>query len=408
MNLIIANLSRFNKNIKEECQAISNSLEIIDNLIDFDGEIVSTFNPEPLIKWMVKELTEAIEFNPVKLSITELLSIILINSEESKPLLAELGCIDALLQQVAHYKRVAPVTGDEHEFLEQSIDCLCTGILNCEQNHKCFLDEEGIDLIVLVLREKHEAVKKSNLKLSTLKLLNHVLTTDENQNAIVTKCCEHFVEALGLRVIFPIFDNPKLLLNSKIKRREYQQVLTEVEEHSSAILLALLKHSQKSDCVQRILIKLVEGDFKRFRRAFSLHEKYFRIMLKNEQEKSDNESNDDEAEENSKAERRRVDTVKSGALFTLRTIDYLIILACYLSQHFEIYDPIGGETFCNFIGNLLSSRPELRHQIVIETQRHIDEVSDSSEERNSLELLIKHFEQLNKVNSKAAAHKQQD
>lgn len=371
IDILVANLHRLNFKVKEEAQAINNTLDVIDNLIDFDPR-VANIGSESLIKWIIAKLKESLEFNSIKLSVAELLSMLLMNSEENKQHLGEAKGIDVLLQQVAYYRRVHPATGEEHEFLEQIINCLCTAILDCDSNREHFLADEGTDLVELILREKREAVRKSNIKLSTLKLFNHVLTSDENRNSTVTKCCERFVEVLGLGVLFPLFNNPKLVLNEKVKRKDYHQFLDEAEEHTSAILLAMLKHSQNSEHIQRILVKLAESRFEKFNRALSLHDKYFKIV-----------QNQDQPE-------------RSSSYFTLRTVDYIILLVCYLSQHFETYDPTSGETFDSYIKKVLAARPQFRHQLVMETRRHIDEVSDSAEERESLNLLLEHFEKLNK------------
>lgn len=382
IDLIVSNLERLDKNNRDEAQAINTSLGIIDNILDLNAKSI-TNGTQKLIGWMMKTLKDNPEFNSIKLSIAELLSILLMGSVENKLHLNEAGGIDILLQQVAYYRRVAPLTGDEHEFLEQIVNCLCTAVLDCDINRESFFAEEGVDLVELILREKREAVKKSNIKLSILKLFNHVLTTDKNQDKIVTKCCERFVEILGLRLIFPFFNNPKLLFNVKIKRREYHQFIDEVEEHTSAILLALLKNSQNTEHIQRILIKFAEAKFEKFQRLTQLHDKYFKAI---QISRSDNDANDQQDYSTA---------ISSSGLFTLRTIDYAILLVCYLANRFETYDPTSGETFTNHFKKLLHERPQLRHQMRIEINRHIEDVSETShEERDSLKFVLLNFDEL--------------
>lgn len=378
IDIIVANLNRFDVSVKEESLAINNSLAVVDNLIDFDSSFASC-GSKPLIHWMMKKLRSMQQFHPIKLSISELLSVLLMSAPENKIYLNEENGIDTLLQQVAFYRRVSPVTGDEHEYLEQIINCLCTAVLDCPENRNSFLKEEGVDLVELILREKRAAVKQSNIKLAVLKLFNHVLTTDQNKDIDVGKCCERFIQVLGLRVLFPIFKNPKLVLNEKIKKREYYQFLDEVEEHTAAILLALLKYCQDIELIQRVLIKFAEANFEKFERVLEVHQKYFKAVS--------NQPTDDTAGSESETNR-----MKSSSHFTLRTIDYIILLLCYLGNHFETYDPTSGETFTSRMTKTLTQRPELRHQVSLEVKRHIDEVSDSLEEQNSLELLLEHFE----------------
>lgn len=377
IDVIVLNLQRLDENNKDESQAINNSLAIMDNLIDFDAEF-ATNGSEPLIQWMIGQLKKCSKFNSIKLSISELLSVLLMNSVENRRFLGNSNGVDVLLQQVAYYMRVAPATGDEHEFLEQTINCLCTAILDCEENRYSFYKEEGVELVQLILREKRPAVKKSNIKISILKLFNHALTTDQNHNVVVTDCCEKFVKVLGLKVLFPIFNNPKIILSEKVKRREYHHVIDEIEEHTTAIVLALLKHCQNTEYIQRILIKFAEANFEKFDRLIDLHDKYLRIVS----------SQQDDTKESSDG--------RSSALFALRTIDYILLLIFYLVNKFEIYDPTSGETFVNCIKKLLDRRPELSGQILGEVEKHLEDVVDSKEEQNSLHLLVEYFVELDR------------
>lgn len=376
IDLIVPNLNRFDISIKEDSQAVVTSLSVIDNLIDFDSSF-ATCGSQQLIRWMIEKLKVQPEFNSIKLSIAELLSILLISARENKLHLNEENGIEALLQQISHYRRVAPVTGDEHEYLEQVVNCLCTAVLDCPENRNSFLKEEGVDLVELILREKKSAAKESNIKLAILKLFNHVLATDENKDPDVCKCCERFIQVLGLKVLFPIFKNPKLILTKKVKRREYYQFLDEVEEHTSAILLALLKYTQNPELIQRVLIKFAESSFEKLDRLLDLHQKYFKAVSNNPDDETDGVNQE---------------RAKSSSFFTLRTVDYIILLLCYLGSHFETYDPFSGETFSSRMGKTLAKRVELKHQIILEVKRHIDEVSDTLEEQNSLEMLLQHFE----------------
>lgn len=374
VEMIVTNLNRLNAEAKDESSAINNSLAVIDNLIDYDAQFADA-KSKPLMDWMIRQMQDNLEFNAIKLAVSELMSVLLMTNSEYKLLFGELNGFDVLLQQVAYYRRVEPMTSEEHEFLEQIINCLCIAVMYCDQNRELFYKEEGVDLVELILREKREAVKRSNIKISMLKLLNHVLTSDKNHDDIVTKCCEKFVQVLGLRVLCPIFMQPKLILNPKIKRREYHVVINEIEEHTATIFLSLLKHSQDPEIIQRILIKFSESNFEKLQRLVDLHAKYFKIVAT--QDSLDGE-----------------DQAQSSSLFTLRTVDYLLLLIIYFSDHYEIYDFKSGETFTNRMQELLARKPEIKHQVLLEARKHMDEVSESQEEHESLKLVVEHLEQL--------------
>ena len=166
IGLLVTNLNRLDETNDEESLAINRSLNMIDNMIDHEPTIAEDKSINALLKWMVSQLSSKKDFNSIKNSIIELLSTLLIRSTEIGTKLVELGGMDALLQQVALYRRRAPETGDEHEYLEQMFDCLRMTVLESDENRNLFFEEEGVDLIIVILREKREAIKQSNKQTS--------------------------------------------------------------------------------------------------------------------------------------------------------------------------------------------------------------------------------------------------
>lgn len=384
---LISNFERLDEVIKEDAQIINNSFAIVENLVDYDldfGE--KSFLDGMFGDWMLNHIKEsAPEFNSIKLAIGEMLSICVRHSAHVKSEFGEMGGFKVVCQQVAYYKDHAPKTGEEHEYLEQLISCLCQALLDCEENQEIFYKEDGVDLIVSILREKKNCIKKSSIKFGMLKVLNTLLTTCNNKDPTVSACCERFIKVLGLKVIFPIFNNPKVVLNERIKKKEYRQFIDEVEEHTSGILLALMKYCQNSEYSQRILVKLSESDFEKLNRLIELHDKYFKLVTTTRDEFEAN---------NLEGDWYDGDDSKYRMLFILRAVDYMILLTSYLGQEFETYDVSSGTTLTNRFRMLVATRPDLKHQILIEAGRHADEMEASKEEQNSLAFLLEHFKKI--------------
>lgn len=388
-SLLVLNFGRLDYTIKEDAQIILASISIIENFIDYDVDFANKSYREGFGEWMLAHIKHsAPTFNSIKLAIGEMLSISVRHSGKVTYEFGVDGGFEILFQQIKYYRDHAPASGDEHEYLEQIISCLCEAITDCEENQVLFYREEGVDLIASILREKKMCVKKSNIKFGMLKLLNNLLTTHNNEDPTVSACCERFIEVLGLKAIFPIFNHPCIVVTQRIKRKEFCNFIDEVEEHSSGVLLALMKYCLNSEYLQRLIVKFSESDFEKLNRLIALHDKYFRLVTTNRDEF---EANNPEP----MTDWYDGDENKHRMLFVLRAVDYMILLCCYLGNKFETYDPSTGETFTNRICKILTKRPELRHQILIEAGKHSDEVKDSKEEQNSLAFLLEYFKEMN-------------
>lgn len=93
-------------------------------------------------------------FDSNKLYASELLSTLLQDNEKNLTALGEIDGIDALLQQLAFYKRHDPSSAEEHELMENLFNCLCSSLM-LTPNRDRFLKSEGLQLMNLMLREKN-------------------------------------------------------------------------------------------------------------------------------------------------------------------------------------------------------------------------------------------------------------
>lgn len=378
---LVSNLDRLKEETKEESQGINNSLSIIENLIDYNPSLAKS-SGDQLMKWLLKKMRARIPYDANKHYASEILSILLLNEKANRILLGNLNGVDTLLQQLSHYKRHAPVTADEHEYLENIFECLCTCIYECENNRQLFLKDEGVELINLILKEKKKVALSSSIKTSALKFFNHVLTSNgQSHNETIIKCCERFIEILGLRVLFPIFLNPKVIITPLVKKKELQSRIDEIEEHVVSILLALLKNCRNQEFLQRTIFKFIDSDFEKTDRLFELHVKYTekRALLENELSSG-------------KIDEEDRDIRKSDSSFALRIIDYMIILISYLADVYQIKDPISDNTIKKRLFRLMAMRSGYNHHesIISEMTEYMNEI-ENEEEKNSIELLLKSF-----------------
>ena len=246
------------KQIKDEIEAVHNSLAIFENLFEIRPELVNeSIVQERLLKWLLKRLRlKSNTLNDInKLYTSEILSIILQSSQQNRLMLGQQNGIDILLQQIAYYKRHNPTTADEMELMQNLFDSLCCCLLE-KSNGDLFLKGEGLQLMNLLLREKKLSRNGS------LKVLDYALS---GSNGVDN--CNKFVEILGLRTLFPLF------MKTPGKGRKKMMSLDEYEEHVVSCISSLLRNCNESQ-KERVILKFVENDYEKVDRLMEFHFKY--------------------------------------------------------------------------------------------------------------------------------------
>ncbi|KAK3086197.1 hypothetical protein FSP39_015083, partial [Pinctada imbricata] len=305
--VLVQNLDRLDENVKEESDGVHNTLNIVENLLEFRPDISTETAQQGLMQWLLKRVKAKMPFDGNKLYSSEILAILLQNSDENRLLLGDLDGIDVLLQQLAAYKRHDPNNKEEIEMMENLFDCLCSCLMRNENRSK-FLKGEGLQLMNLMLREKKMS------RNSAIKVLNHSMTGPEGGDN-----CQKFVDILGLRTIFPLF----MKIPSKSKAGPTSN---ELEEHVSSIIASLLRNCQSTQR-QRLLSKFTENDHEKVERLLELHFKYLDKVRRADDQiereklryKQRGESVDDDLEDEFYI--RRLD----AGLFTLQLVDYIML-----------------------------------------------------------------------------------
>lgn len=296
---MVQNLERLDEKVKEDFDGVHNVLAIVENMCEVRNQEVCVAGGEQgLLVWLLKRVRiRAYDNN--KLYAAEILTILLQGNAPNQKLLGEKGGIDILLQSLAYYKRRDPNSADEVEMVENLFDSLCSALM-FTPNRDRFLRGEGLQLMILMLKEKKMSRK------SSLKVLNHAMTNREG-----AENCVKFIEVYGLRCLFPAFmKTPKKILKAGGSEVEH-------EEHTCSIMVSLFKNTE-GPLRERLVAKFVENDHEKLERLVELHFKYQRKVR--EADKSADMEEDDETE----LYIRRLDS----GLYILQMVDYIIAELC--------------------------------------------------------------------------------
>ncbi|KAH8417324.1 hypothetical protein KR222_008876, partial [Zaprionus bogoriensis] len=302
--LLVQNLERLNEQVKEESDGVHNTLAIVENLTEIDGEFVREAATQGLLAWILKRLKGKTPFDPNKLYCSEILSILIQTENENRLLLGSLDGVDVLLQQLAIYKRHDPASNEEQEYMSNLFNCMCSALM-ARENRDRFLNGEGLQLMNLMLREKKMSRNGS------LKVLDHAMAGPDGREN-----CNKFVEILGLRTIFPLF--------MKTPKRNKQRLLSvdEHEEHVCSVIASMLRNC-KGTQRQRMLTKFTENDHEKVDRLLELHLKYLSKVEAIDRE-IDQQPKDASIDEDEEAENNYIKRL-TGGLFTLQRIDYILL-----------------------------------------------------------------------------------
>lgn len=207
--LLVNNLGRLNEEEEQERSGVYHSLSLIENLLSLQPSLREALAKKTtFISWLLKRLQPPIKKEKDKREddalaqnrqyAAELLSILLQGGEESRTVRIAFGKnagMEICLKVLSVYRKRDPAGAEETEYMENVFDCICSAVAEPE-NKALFLQEEGVELMVIMMKEKLLARNRA------IKALDHALTGDAG-----TAACEHFVEALGLKSLFTAFMN---------------------------------------------------------------------------------------------------------------------------------------------------------------------------------------------------------
>lgn len=305
--LLVQVLEKLDEKVREEAEGVYNALAIVENMCEFKSEqVCEAAGSQGLLPWLLKRLRVR-QFDPNKLYASEILSILIQENASNQELVGSLDGIDTLLQCLAYYKRRDPSSPEELEMMENLFDALCSTLM-CVPNRSRFLKGEGLQLMILMMKEK-----KLLSKSSSLKVLDHAMS-----NAPGTDNCMKFIEVYGLRTLFPQFmKTPKTKKHGGLSEREH-------EEHVCGIIASLFKNVQ-GPLRDRLINKFLESDHEKVDRLIEIHFKYLQqVREADDAFRRDNPTfEDDDIIDDTEDEKylRRLD----AGLYTLQLVDYIMM-----------------------------------------------------------------------------------
>ncbi|KAF9057607.1 DUF1716-domain-containing protein [Panaeolus papilionaceus] len=302
LELFVDNLPRFNESDESDRQGVFRTLGIFENVVAFDPSLVTNLvSKTKILDWLLKRI-QAKQHEENRGYAAELLSIFLQTSPENRIHFGAVEGVEIVLQVLSQFRRRDPVDADETEFMDNLFDSLCSA-LHESKIKKSFLDTEGTDLMVLMMKEKKMA------QIRAIKVLDHALSGPSGEDI-----SNAFVEASGLKTLFPTF-----LGKTSKKHKSGSEGIT--PQDVSHIL------SPESSSRVRLLAKFVENDYEKVDKVLDIRDSASKRLALTDaeiaggkQEALDVEEEEGMPDLEEMTYLRRLD----GGLFTLQTVDYIL------------------------------------------------------------------------------------
>ncbi|KAJ8296204.1 Beta-catenin-like protein 1 [Rhodotorula toruloides] len=283
VDLVVAQLQRVNEEDEGERNGLFHTLGLIENLISLSPALASPFlSPKsPFLSFLVNRLSQTskpVEYDQNRFYAAEMFALVLSlpaevvqGVNEARQRVGSEGWVEILLKVLSTYRKRDPVGSEEEEYMENVFDALCSCLSSPTLSPSnpsdppvhavkaAFLADEGIELLVLMLKAKNMSRNRA------IKTLDHALQGREG-----APLCERFVEALGLKTLFAAFMGRS---DDKKKKKAALATTHEDIEHILAILSSLFT-SLPSDSPprMRLLAKFVENDYEKIDRLLEIRE----------------------------------------------------------------------------------------------------------------------------------------
>ncbi|CEG68080.1 hypothetical protein RMATCC62417_07673 [Rhizopus microsporus] len=271
LQLLVQNLNRLDEKEEADRQGVFKVLGIFESIVSLDPKYAENIALKTeALTWLLNRIQNK-SFDANIAYASEILSILLQDSRDIRLKVGELDGVDILLRALSAYRKKDASSEDESEMVENFFNSLCS-LLNEPENKDRFLDSEGIELMVIMLKEKTLS------RVRAVKVLNYALSGENGRER-----CMRFVEVSGLKYLFPLFMGKG---NKKLKKTHHSAFSeSEDEEHITCIILSLLRNLAHGDVQRmRVVLKFTEDDYEKVDRL---------IEMKDQYEKRDNQVRED-------------------------------------------------------------------------------------------------------------------
>ncbi|GFZ44825.1 hypothetical protein JCM24511_02551 [Saitozyma sp. JCM 24511] len=316
MDLLVANLGRLNEEEDTDTQGVFHILGVFENLLSFMPPLADQVAAETsLLPWLLKRIAVK-EYDSNKQYASEILAILMQDSRTNVMRMAELDGLETMLKVLFQYRKKDPGDNEEVEFMENVFDTLCSALAQPEMK-KAFLEAEGVELMVIMMKEKLLARTRA------IKVLNYAMQTEDGSDA-----CERFVEVQGLKTFFAAFMGK----GGEGKRKKLGATSSfEDEEHLLGILVSLFTNLASDTPARiRLIAKFIEADYEKVDRLLEMREvaetKLRAVNREIAAERRVMEANREEVSDEDETEwyLRRVD----AGLSSLQNADYVLAWVC--------------------------------------------------------------------------------
>ncbi|KAG0709685.1 Catenin-beta-like protein [Suillus ampliporus] len=311
LELLVDNLSRLNETEESDRQGVFHILGVFENMLGFNPDLsLILVSRTKMMNWLLDRVQSKTHDENRGYS-AELLSILLQNNVANRQDFGKKDGVEVALSVLSQFRRRDPVDADETEFMENLFDALCSALAEPEVK-SLFLASEGVDLMVLMMKEKLQSKSRA------IKTLDYGMS-----GAAGTAICANFVEVLGLKTLFAAFMGK----GSKKSKSNGPAAASEDTSHILGIVSSLFSNipSESPDRI-RLLAKFVENNYEKTDKLLEVREnahsrlKVVDVEIEAEKKEILAEGGEIEPEDEDLFYLRRLD----GGLFTLQTVDYIL------------------------------------------------------------------------------------
>ncbi|KAI9660136.1 MAG: hypothetical protein M1821_001488 [Bathelium mastoideum] len=259
LSLLMSNMSRFDETNEADQKGIYHTLGLFENLSS-NATIGSRICTDTSVLQLLLSRLSQKKSSTITQNVqytAEVLAILLQTSARNRTafltqITLPTNGIDTLLQLLAPYRRHdPPKDSEEEEYVEDLFDAL-TCLLDEPAAKTIFIAAEGIELILIMLRDSRFAKSRA------LRLLDHALA---GPAVAATPVCERLVDAAGLKTVFGLF-----------MRKGTDVGIT---EHVLGVFASLLRCLPGDSPARiRVLAKFVEKEWEKVGRLMGLRREF--------------------------------------------------------------------------------------------------------------------------------------
>ncbi|KAG8218862.1 Catenin-beta-like protein [Butyriboletus roseoflavus] len=307
--LLVDNLSRLKEEEESDRQGVFHIFGVFENILGFNPDLsVQLISKTKLMSWLL-ERVQSKTHEENRSYAAELLSILLQSSIPNRQELGKKDGVEVILKVLSQFRYREPADADETEFMENLFDALCSALAE-PAIKSLFLASEGVDLMVLMMKDKLQSKSRS------IKTLDYAMSGPTGSDL-----CSNFVEALGLKTLF------SALMGKASKKQKVTAPALEDTSHILGIISSLLSNLPSDSANRtRLLAKFVESDYAKVDKLLEIRDNMLgrlrSIDAEIETEKKELLAEDGmlDPEDADLFYLRRLD----GGLFILQTLDYIL------------------------------------------------------------------------------------